>query len=869
MIIPVIDRYAKGFPEHGPAAGKATYGDFADACETEFEWDAHFCAYSAPDTPYRLATVKALDAHPAMVAFVIDIDGPDHKCPDEWFEAELAKVDKLPVQPYGYRTRGGYRLVWALTEAFPLRTMADINTWSASYTSWLECLATQYHIHGDTNCKDWTRCYRLPRVTRDGVISTPEEFGTHPSDIGVWPLLLVEAPAPVTTTTFTLTTAKHKASEAELIEAVKLLASVWPKTGRHGASLALAGALAHGGWDVEDITDFVTAVSGLAAGDDGEPIKRRDQANDSVNKLERGEPVAGWGVLIEKVGNSKELETARKLIFGDPTELFSKARAEAKERNKPKPPSESALAAHYRATRTKLSRSSNQIKSADYLALKGVFRENGPVEIFHTEQLKETAIALVRNAPPGATDDQLAGLLAHVVATPEIALGAITDARTSLAPDDDDGDDHIELDSEFACDENGKPYPSQNNLDIAFQKMGVVITYDEFACQKLITEPGTPTTVLQDHHVVRLRFAIDKHFRFMVNKDFFADFIDDRAINFGGFHPVKALLDSLEWDGTDRIDNWLHAYGGAEDTPYTRAVGRLVLIAAVRRIRQPGCKFDEMLILEGVQGTNKSTALQTLAMNKEWFTDNLPLDSDAKEQMESLAGKWIVEAGELNGMRKSDENHLKTFLSRSIDQARMAYGREVTRRPRQSIIIGSTNDGKYLKDKTGNRRYWPVEIVRFDLEALERDVFQLWGEACYYESQGESIRLAPALWPLAAQEQEKRRQEDPFEGIIEEILGEYYGRVRSRDVGRILGYEDVPPLDAYRRISDAMKRCGWEKSNGSIRFRKGEKCQAYMRGTDAQREDIIDIAPGGRGGYTVAITPREKLLNEITGAKPS
>jgi predicted P-loop ATPase len=184
-------------------------------------------------------------------------------------------------------------------------------------------------------------------------------------------------------------------------------------------------------------------------------------------------------------------------------------------------------------------------------------------------------------------------------------------------------------------------------------------------------------------------------------------------------HPVRDYLDGLVWDGVKRIDNWLTVYGGADENEYTQAVGALVLMAAVRRVRQPGCKFDEILVLENLeQGNNKSSALQVLAVEREWFSDNLPLGLTAKETIEALSGHWIVEVSELQGMRKSDIDKVKAFASRDTDRARMAYDRAVTEARRQCVIIGTTNNEQYLRDRSGNRRFWPVRIKRFDLEAL-------------------------------------------------------------------------------------------------------------------------------------------------------
>jgi hypothetical protein len=147
------------------------------------------------------------------------------------------------------------------------------------------------------------------------------------------------------------------------------------------------------------------------------------------------------------------------------------------------------------------------------------------------------------------------------------------------------------------------------------------------------------------------------------------------------------------------------------------------------------------------QGLDKSSALAVLAGNGEWFTDSLPLGADDKKVIETLKGRWIVEAAELQGLRKGDVEHLKAFLSRRIDRGRPAYGRLPIEAPRQCVIIGTTNSERYLRDSTGNRRFWPVRVARFDLDALRRDHDQIWAEAAAIEAKGESIRLDPRLYP--------------------------------------------------------------------------------------------------------------------------
>jgi len=207
---------------------------------------------------------------------------------------------------------------------------------------------------------------------------------------------------------------------------------------------------------------------------------------------------------------------------------------------------------------------------------------------------------------------------------------------------------------------------------------------------------------------------------------------------------VTDYLDSLAWDGVPRLDRWLIDYAGAEDTSNVRGASRAILVAAVRRARQPGCKFDQLLVICGPQGCGKSQALQLLAVNDAWFTDALTfVDAADKQVVELIAGKWIVEAGELEGLIQKDAAALKAFLARLVDEARLAYQRDRTRVPRGFVVVGTTSAPDYLMD-TGSRRYWPVTVRSFDLARLAEVRDQLWAEASVAEAAGASIDLAPA-----------------------------------------------------------------------------------------------------------------------------
>lgn len=245
---------------------------------------------------------------------------------------------------------------------------------------------------------------------------------------------------------------------------------------------------------------------------------------------------------------------------------------------------------------------------------------------------------------------------------------------------------------------------------------------------------------------------------------------------------------------------------------------------------------DGRFLLEDFTITHNSSGLRALAANEDWFTDDLPLGSDTRRFMESTAGKWIVEAGELKGMGRSDINSLKACLSRQRDEARMAYGHKNTRVARQFVIIGTTNETEgYLRDATGNRRFWPVRVQRFDLARLRADRDQLWAEAAEAEALGESIRLDPRLYADAAVEQEARlRGDDPLVDVLYRALGSRTGKLRVSDAFLICGLEaSKVNQDQIERFGRAIRELGWERKrrryNGTLEY-------AYVKGDATERE---------------------------------
>jgi predicted P-loop ATPase len=393
--------------------------------------------------------------------------------------------------------------------------------------------------------------------------------------------------------------------------------------------------------------------------------------------------------------------------------------------------------------------------------------------------------------------------------------------------------------------------------------LGVTVRYDEFGDRILLDGLPGFGPVLDDAATNRLWLMIDQRFKFQPKNELLHVVLGDTA-RFNTFHPVRDYLSALKWDGVRRLDTWLTTYAGAKDDDYVRAVGALTLIAAVRRVRQPGCKFDEMLVLESEQGTNKSTALAILAVSEEWFADDLPLNVDGKRVIEMLRGRWIIEAAELSGMKKVDVEHLKALLSRRTDRARLAWGRLPIETPRQCIVIGSTNKTEYLRDTTGNRRFWPVLIKVIDLAALRRDRDQLWAEAVAREATGESIRLAEELWPTATHEQKQRLADDPFVTVLADHLGDLEGKIKAVDVWTILDLHGAQlTQDAFARAAEAMRRIGWSRPNtaGTARF-GGVLKTAYVRGAREKRRFVVSANRIPGVGLTVGVEDENKPKKE-------
>jgi hypothetical protein len=410
---------------------------------------------------------------------------------------------------------------------------------------------------------------------------------------------------------------------------------------------------------------------------------------------------------------------------------------------------------------------------------------------------------------------------------------ALRQARSALAAVSDGWPD---------CDRHGYPRASMRNTVLGLQRLEFTFSHDLFRHRKVVNG-----AMLDDHEgeisddaCAMLRAFIIEKFNFDPKAENVRDAVTQLCLEHT-FHPIRQMLDALTWDGIPRVDDWLVRYMGAEDTPLNRVVGRIMLVAAVRRVREPGVKFDTIVILEGKQGTGKSTALQILA-GPGLHSDNEILTLDTKAQMEAMEGVWIYELSEMSGLNKSEVDRMKAFASRDVDRARMSYGRFSEARGRQTIFIGTTNEHKYLKDRTGNRRFLPVKTGEIDLEALRRDRDLLWAEAAKLEAEGVSIVLPQELWVAAAAEQEERLEDDPWQERLTSVRGKAVGdEVRVPTFHLLTEVLGIPIERLHnghgKRLAALMRELGWEPGKFKV---AGKTMRGFHR---PKPEDHVDDHP--------------------------
>jgi predicted P-loop ATPase len=416
------------------------------------------------------------------------------------------------------------------------------------------------------------------------------------------------------------------------------------------------------------------------------------------------------------------------------------------------------------------------------------------------------------------------------------------------------------------CRKNGSPVASLHNARLAIAAIGVVCSYDTFHDKMLFGYKDDTTRhvveqflgEVSDNGILSLRRLLSDRFGFDLTEKHVRDAVVSLALEHC-FDPVADMLADAEanWDSVERLDRMAADYFSCEDTPLNAACVRKTMIAAVARVRQPGCKFDTIPVLESPEGKNKSTALRVLA-GDENFSDEKIIGKDSREVQEQLAAVWIHENADLAGMRRAEVETVKAYASRQVDCARPAYGRFLKQQKRHSIEVGTTNGDEYLQSQTGNRRFWPMTVLKaIDIEKLRADRLQLWGEAAHYQSRGEALTIDEKMWSDAGEEQEKRRVKDPWETVLAgmpEMVekkkwdqeAEEYAVTNIHWIIHNIGDQERVASEAIlthvlevpiarqttsdaMRLANAMKAQGWQRtSNGKVTI-NGKQVRGYFR----------------------------------------
>jgi putative DNA primase/helicase len=316
------------------------------------------------------------------------------------------------------------------------------------------------------------------------------------------------------------------------------------------------------------------------------------------------------------------------------------------------------------------------------------------------------------------------------------------------------------------------------------------------------------------------------------------------------FDPVREWLDSLPaWDSVDRLDHWLSDVTGCDNNIYTAAVGRVTLIGAVARVYDPGCKFDTVMILQGPQGSFKSTMLSELVGRDEWFTDHIS-DIGGKDAALQLCGPWLLEFAELDAITaKRESERVKAWITQRRDRYRPPYGRAVVDVPRRVFFCGTSNLDQFLRDETGGRRFLPVQIKEIDLDALREMREHLWSEAVARYRKGESWWMKGEDLAAAKNAQEDCLISDPWEEKIRIWLNTPgpSGKPNLVTANEVL--DDCLKVDISRqekreqdRVGRILGKLGWKRKVSRINSDSGDPRRCWTRPVDAPG-DVTPIKP--------------------------
>lgn len=390
----------------------------------------------------------------------------------------------------------------------------------------------------------------------------------------------------------------------------------------------------------------------------------------------------------------------------------------------------------------------------------------------------------------------------------------------------------------------GAYLPSYHNIMLIMHNdtnLKGLIAFNEFEARTVLLKDPTWRKLSeghawQDRDDVGLEAYIEKFYGIQAHQKILGAIVDVQ--NKHRFHPIREYLDGLVWDGKERLDNLFIDYLGADGTKdndlgdYNRAITRKFFTAAVARVYEPGAKFDYMLVLSGPQGIGKSSLMRFLG--RKWFSDSLTTFS-GKEAMEEITGNWIIEIGELTATKKADIEAVKQFLSKTHDEYRPAYGRNKINMPRQCVFVGTTNDHEFLRDKTGNRRFWIIDVgLTTDMDDIFNGlpVDQLWAEAKHRYRAGEPLYLNEKLYKTALEIQDAHLDEIP-------------------DAPKIRAFVDMLLPEDWDERSLERKREFMNKSTEDI------EVEGTLERTKITIQEVYYVCLGGRLGMMSRVEAKE------------
>lgn len=403
-----------------------------------------------------------------------------------------------------------------------------------------------------------------------------------------------------------------------------------------------------------------------------------------------------------------------------------------------------------------------------------------------------------------------------------------------------------------------------------------------------------PFQPVQDEDATRLASWLEAAYDIRIQPHIAHAIIDARAKELP-YHLIREYLAGIKWDGTERVagktgPGWLTTHLGVNDSPYIRAVGRMFLIGAVARIRKPGCKLDTVLVLEGDQGKKKSTAIETI-FGSSFFSDHLS-DITTKDASSDLRGKWVIEWAELDNLSRSESSSVKKYISRATDDYRPSYGRRNVRVPRQCVFVGTTNMDRYLKDETGNRRFWPVTCLGdINIGLLKADRDALWAEAVALYEANEKWWFDASdteAHEEAKEEQSSRRVIDPWEDTIFSALQPKTQRVVDAELNTVDVVVQAPDSittdyimcsvlnilikdqtkATQMRVANILRSSGWKRVQR--RLDGGMRTWVYLNPNSKDGATPVTTPPleMGLSIDSEVVTPEGMEIAEITSTLP-